>query len=185
MPKFQNIMQHLHPKVIIEKCDLPHDTARGKYVLQSSIVRNHMEFENTIIDYVRFHMNELYGFSPPPDQALFRARQFIDSSLGFDNAVFIGLSGTEGGMPNILNQICEGFKKEAKSAYYTYIIDTYIDFLNFAEIVEVMREFKAGLGGYSPLSTTYIEPEAMAGHYKEILWSYIEGLTKYKNLWTY
>lgn len=185
MPKFQQIMNHLDPKVVIAKTEIPHDTARGKYVLKSSVVSSYLEFEKVIIDYTAMHMKETMGSSLPPEFCLDKAKHFLDRSPGFDNSVFIGMSGTDGGMQLILNKICEGFKEEAKRAYFTYIVDTFIDPLAFQDIVQVMRELKAKIGAYSPQSWNYIEPEAMASHYREILWSYIDSLTKYKNLWAY
>jgi len=184
MPKFQNIMQQLHPKVIIEKCLLPSDTARGKYVLKSSIVKSSHEFEKEVLDYARFHFKEIMNFLPPPDFAFSKARNFLDQTLGYDNAVFIGLSGAEGGMPLVLTHIAEGFKQEAKKNYYDFIMTTYIDSLDFNEIADLMREFKSKLSAYSP-ALNFISPEQMVVNYKETIFNYIESLTKLKNLWSY
>ncbi len=74
---------------------------------------------------------------------------------------------------------------EAKQAYFTYVVNTFIDPLSFPDTVELMRELKQKIGAYAPQSFGFIEPEAMASNYKEILWKYIESLTKYKNLWAY
>lgn len=185
MPKYQQIMRHLNPKVVIAKTIVPHDTARGKYMLNSSVVRSYLEFEKVIIDYTAKHMQETLGGAPPIDFVLHRARTFLEASLGWDNSVFIGMSGTDGGMQLVLNKICDGFKEEAKKSYFMYIIDSFVDPLDFQDVVELMRELKAKIGAYSPQSFNYIEPEAMAAHYREILWSYIDSLTKYKNLWKY
>ncbi len=185
MGRYQDVMRHLHPKVIIEKVELPHDTARGKYSLNSSIAHSYLEFENIMINYLTHHMNEVFGNSLPPDFLLAKAKKFLEPIGGFKNAVYIGLSGTNGGMINILNNLSDGFKNEAKKAYFDYVIDAFIDPLSFQEVVEVMRELKDKISNYSPQSFAYIEPEAMAANYEEILWSYIESLSKYKNLWTY
>jgi len=186
MPKFQNLMQYLHPKVIIEKCEQPNDTARGKFLVQNSICKTHLEFENILISYVKHHMQEIFGHYPPPEFCLGKARRFLEESIGFQNCPYIALSGAQGGIPYLLNQVAEGFKKEAKEAYFTYVIDTYIDPLSYPDIIEVMREMKAKLGGYSPQSfQQYVTAEEMAKDYRAILWSYIDSLSKYKNLWTY
>ena len=112
MPKYQQIMRYLNPKTVIAKTVVPHDTARGKYLLNSSIVRSYLEFENVIIDYTTKHMRETLGGAPPIDFVLHRARGFLEASLGWDNSVFIGMSGIDGGMHLVLNKICGGFKEE-------------------------------------------------------------------------
>jgi len=185
MGKYDDIMQHLNPRVIIEKTEIPHDNARASCTLQSSIVGSYSEFEDLVIAYVAYHMQETFGSAPPPEFCLFTARKFLESSVGFDNAVFMGLSGTDGGMPGVLNQLCEEFKKEAKQAYFVYILDHYISPLSFPDIVEVMQELKDKIGAYSPQSFGYVSAEQMAGNYKEILWGYIESLTRYRNIWSY
>jgi hypothetical protein len=48
MPRYQNVMSYLHPRVIIAKIDEPHDTARGSYVLRSSIAGSYAEFERIV-----------------------------------------------------------------------------------------------------------------------------------------
>lgn len=185
MSKFQSIMYYLDPKLIIEKTEVPHDTARSNCTLQSSTVRDYHEFENLLIAYIAHHMQETLGHYPPPEFCLGKARDMLDNSIGFDNAVYISMSGADGGMNHVLNEICEGFKKEAKQAYFNYIIDRFISPLNFDQITEVMREFKEKLGNYTPESFNYISPEAMGVHYKSILKSYIDSLSRYRNLWNY
>ncbi len=186
MPRFQDIMQHLHPKVIIEKVELPHDTARAKYALPSSIASSHSEFEKIIINYTDHHMKEVFnGSTLPPDHLLSKAQNFLERTANLKQSIFTGLSGTDGGMHTVLNNIAEAFKSEAKQAYFVYVIDTFIDPLSFAEVVEVMRDLKGRLGGYSPQPFAYIQAESMAGDYKDILWQYINSLGQYKNLWQY
>lgn len=185
MGRFDNLMEHLNPKMIIEKTQTPHDNARAGVTLQSSIVGSYPEFESLLIAYVHHHMEQTWGGAPPPDMCLDRARMFLDKSMGYDNAVFIAMSGADGGIHYVLNEISNGFKEEAKRAYFTYIVDSFIEPMSFEETVEVMREFKERVGTYSPASFGYISPEQMAAKYKEILWSYIDSLSNYRNLWNY
>ncbi|MBT6562762.1 MAG: hypothetical protein HON76_09565 [Candidatus Scalindua sp.] len=186
MSRFQDVMQHLHPKVIIEKVDLPHDTARAKYALPSSIARSHSEFEKIIINYTDHHMKEVFnGNTLPPDLLLAKAQHYLEFSANLKQSIFTGLSGTDGGMHTVLNNIAEAFKMEAKKAYFVYVIDTFIDPLSFTEVVEVMRDLKGRLGGYSPQPFAFIQAESMAGDYQDILWQYISSLGQYKNLWQY
>ncbi len=182
---YQGIMSYLHPRVIIAKIDEPHDSARGSYVLGSSMAGSHAEFERIVIDYLDYHMNQTMGGSLPPEYLLDKARKILNSTGSFENAVFTALSGTEGGLTKVLNDLAEGLKQEARKAYFDYILDAFIDPLSFEEVVEVMSELQNCLSGYSPQPFSYISPEAMAENYRQILWQYMESLTRYKNLWVY
>jgi len=185
MPIYDELMQDLNPRVIIEKTEIPHDNARADCTLQSSIVSSHREFEDLLIAYVAHHTEKIYGMAYPEDISLEKARQFLESAIGFENAFYNAITGAEGGMPNILNEICNGFKKEAKRAYFQYILDRHIDPISFSEVVEVMRQLQQRMGAFSPDSLGYIPPEQMAGQYRDILWRYIDSLTRYRNLWAY
>ena len=179
-------MRPLHPKVVIEKVDLPHDTARGKYRLRSTIVGSHAEFERIIIDYSGHHMKEVFnGTSLPPDHLLSNAQNYLEHAGGLKQAVFIGLSGTDGGMGTVLNNIAEGFREEGRKAYFEYVINTFVDPLSFDEVVEVMRNLKDALVDFSPQAFAYVQPEAMAADYKNYIKQYYYTLTQYKNLWKY
>jgi hypothetical protein len=137
------------------------------------------------INYLDHHMSHTMGGSLPADHLLHKARQILDGTGDFENAVFIGLSGTDGGMNNVLNNLCEGLKQEARKAYFDYILDAFIDPLSFEEFVEVMSELQNCLSGYSPQPFSFIQPEAMAANYRQILWQYMESLSRYRNLWAY
>lgn len=185
MSKYDDVMRHLHPQVIIEKIEVPHDTARGSYSLQTSIARSHLEFQNILIDYVDHHMRSVIGTSLPPEYLLSKAKGYIGNEDRFNQALYIGMSGTDGGMVRVLNDIAEGFKNEAKEGYYSYVLDSFIDPLLFNEVVELMRELKNKLGQYAPQPFNYLEPEAMAANHKSILWQYIMSLQNYRNIWQY
>ncbi len=185
MSKYGDVMRHLHPQVIIEKVDVPHDTARGNYRLQTSIARSYLEFENILIDYMDHHMRAVIGSSLPPEYLLSKARGYIGNEERFDQALYIGMSGTDGGMVRTLNDVADGFKNEAREGYYRYVLDSFVDPLSFIEVVELMRELKNKLGQYAPQPFNYIEPEAMAAKYRDILWQYIISLQNYRNVWQY
>jgi len=185
MGKYDDIMQHLNPRVIIEKVETPHNEARGKYVLRSPVVRSYQEFEAVLVDYLNHHMKELYGSSLPPALLLAQARELLEQSEGFENSAYIALSGANGGVGYVLNNLAEGYKHKHKKAYFEYIMDTYIDQLDFSQVVELCRELKDKLSRFSPQPFNYISPEQMAADSKKNVWKYIETLTQHRNLWQY
>ena len=185
MSKLKQLMVPLDPRTIIAKTETPHDQARASITLQSIIVQSYAEFEDTLIAYIAHHTQMILGTALPIELCLDKARKFLDSSIGWDNAVYIAMSGSEGGVPNILNQINDQFKQESKQAYFSYYVDKFIDPLNFEEVVFVMAEIKEKLGAYSPESFGYISAESMAANYKDILWKYVESISRHRNLWSY
>jgi hypothetical protein len=185
MSKYNQMMQYLNPKEIIKKTQIPHDNARASVTLQSSTVRNYAEFEETIIAYVAHHTQKVLGMPLPPDLCLSKARRFLDSSIGWDNAVYIAMSGAEGGVPQILNELNDSFKQESKQSYFTYFLHQVLDPMNFSETVELMTELKQKIGAYAPESFNYISAQQMAGNYEDIIWKYIDSVSRHRNLWDY
>ena len=185
MGKFQDVMYYLHPQVIIQKVETPHNAARGKYVLRSPVVSGAQEFDNVIIDYMDHHLRELHGNSLSPDLLMAQAHELLEQAEGFDNLRFIALSGANGGIGYVLNVLAEAYKKRHKKAYFTYVMNTYIDELNPSQVLELCREFKDRLSGFSPQPFSYISPEAMAADFKAMLYRYIDTLTQHRNLWQY
>lgn len=185
MSKLKQIMVHLNPRTIIEKTQIPHDNARASITLQSSIVGSYREFEDIIIAYVAHHTQSVFGTAFPPELCLDKARRFLDLSIGWDNSVYIAMSGDQGALPFCLNEINEQFKQESKSAYFNFILGQELDILNYREIVQLMSELKQKIGAYSPESFGYIEPEAMAANYKDVLYKYIDSVSRHRNLWDY
>ncbi len=185
MSKYDEIMMHLDPRIIIEKTQTPYDNARAGCTLQSSIVGSYSEFDSLVTAFVVHVMETAQHGAPPIDHCQHKARTFLDNTMGFDNAVYTAMSGAEGGMQLVLNNITDGFKEEAKRAYFNYILDSYVEPMNFDEIVELMTELQEKIGAYSPESFGYVTPYQMAGKYREILWNYIDSLTRYRNLWSY
>ncbi|MCK5707044.1 MAG: hypothetical protein KAI43_05275 [Candidatus Aureabacteria bacterium] len=185
MSKFDDVMRHLNPKVIIEKTEIPHDTIRAKYVLKSSIVSSYREYENIIIDYIAFHSKALNNYPFSPDICLHEADKYLKKLGGLEKACYIGTSGADGGMPYILNLLNDGFKATAREAYFRFILNSFVTPHNFDETIELMQGLKDKLSAYSPYSFQYFSAAAMTADYKSIIWNYIDSLAQYKNIWKF
>jgi len=186
MARLRDLMRHLHPTVVIEKVDRQHDTARGTYPLRNTIVPSHAEFEKEIINYTDHHMKEVFhGCTLPPDILLGKAQNYLEHTGGIKQAIFTGLSGTDGGMGTVLNNIAEGFREEARKNYFEYIINSFVDPLSFNDVVELMKDLKESLVDFSPQAFAYVQPESMAADYRNYIRQYYYTLIQYKNLWKY
>jgi hypothetical protein len=185
MSRLKEMDADLNPRRILEMTQIPHDKARASVTLQKTTVSTFPEFEDTMIAYVSHHTRIILGTSLPPELCLDKARRFLDQSIGWENSVYISMSGDEGGIPFVLNQINDAFKSESKSAYISYFVDRHIDAFNFPQVIEVMKSIKERIGAYSPESFSYISTEQMAANYKDIIWRYIDSVSRHRNLWDY
>lgn len=181
---FTNLMKELEPDMILKKTHHEHDHIRGRYVVKSPIVRSYNEFCQEVIKYYQFHFSAVFGIPPYDDLALAKAREFLEKGFkgGWENAVMCGLSGDSGGMRYICDSICEGFMHESEQAYIAYILDTHLDPLDFRQLMELMREFKATLLNYAPASFQAMPVAVLAADYRGIIRQYIESLRRYSNL---
>ena len=59
------------------------------------------------------------------------------------------------------------------------------DPLSFDDVVEVMKDLKERLIDFSPPAFAYVQPESMAGDYRNYIRQYYYALTQHKNLWKY
>ncbi|OPY88344.1 MAG: hypothetical protein A4E71_00555 [Smithella sp. PtaU1.Bin162] len=184
--RFEVIMQHLNPKALIAKIEIPHDTIRASYPLKCSVVRSNREFQEALIHFMQYYWQARFNTSAPPDVCLGDALNYIKGAFGSeDNAAYIALSGTEGGLPAVLNAISEGWKRKDTDNYIDYILDKYCDPLNFDEVCDLLGDFKKALKGFAPYSFDYVSPAELFKNHRRIMKDYILSLRKYKNLWAY
>ena len=188
MGTFDDIMSILTPERIIQVTQIQHDDARGRFGISSPLVKSYAEFVQRITAYVIYHQQAAFGGPPmPPDMAWGKAGQILEKLFkgGINAAVMTGLSGDQGGMRFILDTICEGYKQESENNYITFILDSYLDPLDFDQIVQAMTEFKATLSQYAPASFKAIDPAGMAADYNTVVRQYIQSLRQYGNLRKY
>jgi hypothetical protein len=184
--KFDTISQLLDPNSMFENVEGVHDTARGRYIIQSPKVNTYKEYENKVVQYVdHIHKQVFNGGTLSPEMLLDKARKLLDSSTGFKNGAFIALSGRDGGLIKVFNEISDAFKAEHRKAFFEYIIDEHIDPLSYPEVVKVMTSLQQKIMAFSPQGYKFIEPQSMAADYRALLWDYINQLGNYKNIWKY
>jgi hypothetical protein len=184
MGKFETISQLLDPRKMVENVESVHDTARGRYSIQSPKVDTYKEYEDAVVHYVdHIHREVFNGATLSPEMLLQKAKGLLDSSMGFKNGAVLALTGKDGGLIKIFNEISDAFKAEHRKAYFEYIIDEHIDPLSFNEIVKVMTDLQDKIQAFSTQGFKYVEPNSMAADYRNLLWDYINQLGNFKNLW--
>lgn len=186
MSRADDLVRLLHPRVLIQRTEEPFDTALGMFTLKSSTVKSYHEFEGMLIAYMDHVEQRMGNASYPPHRLIDKARRFLTALLGsYEEAVFLAMSGAKGGCMYVLSVINEGYKQEEKAALVEYVINTYIDPLDFDQAVEVMEGLRGKLAAYCPQPFAFIKPETMAANYKDVIKQYVESVSQYKNLWQY
>jgi hypothetical protein len=186
MGKFEIISQILDPINMVKNVEGVHDTARGRYSIHSPKVNSYKEYEDAVVHYVdHIHRGVFNGATLSSEMLLHKAKGLLDQSMGFKNGAFIALSGKDGGLIKIFNEISDAFKAEHRKAYFEYIIDEHINPLSFQEVVSVMTDLQDKIMAFSPQVYKYIQPESMAADYRSLLWDYINQLGNFKNLYDY
>ena len=182
MTSFQEIIQYLHPDVILQLCDIPNDEARACYPIERITVSNYREFEDAILDYIKHHTEKVYGTACNDIVALSIAQNVLGE---LPRQAFVGLSGADGGITSLFNKINDDFKKTFKKNYFQLVMNELIDPLIPEEKIALMQEFKEHLSEYAPSSFDYLSAEAMGADYRNIIWQYLEGLARFRNLYRY
>ena len=186
MGKFETISQLLDPINIVEKVEGVHDTARGRYFIESPTVNTYKEYEEQLVGYVdHSHKQVFNGATLSPEMLLDKAKRLLETKMPFKDGAYQAMSGQNGGLIGIFNIISDAFKAEHRKAYFEYIIDEHIDPLSYPDIVKVMADLQKKLIAFSPKDYKFVQPESMAADYRTLLWDYINQIGHYKNIWKY
>jgi hypothetical protein len=182
--ELEKIMDILHPSELT-LLDAKHDTARAKFILNSTIVGNYLEYDRIIVSYFRHHLTEIGEAVPvSPEKALAEAKACMkDGGMDEEEAVHRAMSGEDGGMASVLTAISEGLKKRERAAKFEFVMNAYVNPLEFSQKVELMRELATKLiAGGTRKSYSQISPEELAGDYKRWISEYIQEQSKFKHI---
>ena len=182
MTILQEIIEYLHPDVVLQICDIPNDNARASFSIPNVTVRNYAEFQALILNYIKHHHKGIFG-QPCNDLV---ALTWAQDSLGdLERIAYLGLSGAEGGVATLLSKISDYFKQTIRKNFFDMIINDLIDPLDPEAKIRLMAEFKEHLSNFAPAYFNYVSPEAMAADYRSIIYRYMEGIGRFRNLYRY
>lgn len=180
-----NTMAELDETRIAQAVGIPADTARMTFRLASNTVSDYGEFSAIIGEYINHQYTSCIsiGGRMSSTEAIGRAKEILEQEYrrrrgniltAFNDA----RDGTNGGLRQILDVLCEKLKSESVEFYIRDVFDRNVAPHAWEEKVEIIRQFIEICGPYLSASIRADLPERFAHSYEELIREYTDGLTK-------
>jgi len=172
-PDLEEILQKLSPHTMAEKVTTPHRTAKLKFKLENSEIKDYGEFRDTVAKYVQHHFKEIYGAELPDEYALGQARDILSiEQLGFGSIKAAFRAATEGRMDEVIAALAGYFENQGQRNYINNVVDVYDDLDKQAELVGKVQERIKGILPGVELD----KPEYFAQQYSQIISNFANKL---------
>ena len=161
------ILELLDPRALAGKIDRPHDDALYSYRGPQGIPSSFQEFRDWLRQYYEYHYDTAIGagYRPPEEVSAGSAMQAVESAFGnrggIEGAFQTAVIGMEQGLHSSFVAIATFLRETHRKWYMRWVIDTYIDPLDFDKKVALVRS----------LQKTYPVPDGYAGKRPEELTS--------------
>jgi len=171
----------------LSKMTMAIDHARAVYVMNTTVVKNISEFNQTITSFYVFLLRHTSKIIDPIDhqQAAEDALALLERSFanqgGYKQAYLEGLSPQQGGLRYILTKVTEKFKQEEQEKYINYLFKTTVEPLSKKEKTALIKTIMERFRQYLP-SEVLNEPESYIEHYSEIFRYYVQSIDNVKSL---
>ena len=176
------ILTALSDRAIARNVTIPHDEARMAFPLHSNTVQTFAEFSELIGAYYNHHFTACIsgGARLSPSDAKGGAKEAIERTQrrGRDIVSVFNdaCDGTNGGMRAVLDMIADHLKEEGVRRYIRDVFETSVSPAEWAEKVEIIRQFIDQCGVNLSASVVRHQPERYAHDYQPLIQAYVEGL---------
>ncbi len=186
---FDMVVSQIKERAIAEHVGIPIDSARGSFILESSIVETFEGFVDSIVAYY-IHIQRYISSSPDKatDMTMARTeaiallqRTFRDKG-GDQTAFAMARDGVKGGIRTILDALTEQYKAEKSQAYIELVFTDAIEALGWDERVRCIRGLIKRAGGSLPKEIRDEPPERFARNYKSLLRIYVKSFDNVEQL---
>ena len=186
---FDMVVSQIKERAIAEQVGIPIDSARGSFILESSIVETFEGFVDSIVAYY-IHMQRYISSSPDKATDMTMARTEAIALLqrtfrdkGGDQAAFArARDGVKGGIRTILDALTEQYKAEKSQAHIELVFTDAIGALGWDERVRCIRGLIKRAGGSLPKEIRDEPPERFARNYKSLLRIYVKSFDNVEQL---
>ncbi len=148
-----SILELLDQSKIDRDVLLKHDEARETFRLPAITVADHQEFHYLLTSYVQHHAETVGEGHLSEPSAFNEAKRILDHAFqhdrfqeGFAAALQQAVSGADGGMRKILNEIADSLKRRALQNFMDYVYHHHINVLSRADNMELSRAFFTRFG---------------------------------------
>jgi hypothetical protein len=167
---------------------LPIDAARASFLLDRVTVDNSQQALDVITSFYIHLLEYTNGTagSPGIDQAGPDAHALMDRTFarggGAAAATAEAISGVQGGLRFVLDQMTEQFKRERQEAHVQHVIATAIDALDWDAKVGFVKEFLRRHPDVVPAELASEPPERFAKNYELIVRAYVNAMDGVKQM---
>lgn len=176
------LLKSLDAATIAAKVEIPIDTARGRFVLEKTVVANRDEFL-AIIEAFHHHVTRhVKGIAEPRSngEAVDLLEQAFCHEGGFAGALTEAQHGGRGGLRYVLDQMAEQYKLKKRQAYVLYRMHKAIDPLDWDQRLAFVRQIQERCGLPEELADQ--PPESLVKRYQELAAAVFDSLEPVKRL---
>ena len=177
---FDAVISQINQQALAQKFDIPIDSARGSYVLDSSTVASYDQFLDTIEAFyvhLQRHTGSQVADSVDPKATRAEGLALLERAFqrqgGSQAACARATDGTGGGMRRILDALTEQYKNDQQAQFIQRIFKDTLDGLDWDERVGFMQATLKRLGPNLPAEIRSQPPERFARHYEVIVQAYV------------
>ena len=185
---FKYVIDEIGRDTLIQRVDMPIDSARASFCLEKVIIDYSDELSQTIAAFYQHLLRYTHkGFDAvDQDAAGVEGLALLERSFagygGFSAALQEAKHGGKGGLRLILDTITNQFKREEREKYVNHVLKTVLDPLEWKTKVQFMAWFLKHLGPNLPQEILNQPPGRYATHYETIAKAYAESMDTIKSV---
>lgn len=182
------LLSELDPKNLAEKVGIPIDSARGNFVLDSSVAQSDLEFFEIINAFYLHLLRWTHQLVEPVDptsvaaEAAHCLERAFSRKGGARAAKAEGLDGSQGGMRIVLDAYCEEYKSSQEYKHINWILTEMLEALPYEQKLSVMGEVLEFLRPYLPGDLQDLTPEQLIGREREVIHRLARAISNLRNL---
>lgn len=179
---FDMVLSSINIDALTKKINLPIDTARARFVMESITVESNEEFLNILSSFYIHILRHTGSLSSNIKDAESEAVNLLENAFrykgGYKAAFYEAQTATQGGLRYILNIMTEEYKRKKQEIYINSVLKRSIESRNGQEKILFIKAFLKRFESYLPDEIKSKDPKTYASHYEEIARAYVQSLDK-------
>ncbi len=176
MQRIDNVLGAINDVVVAEKIDKAHQRARQIFDDRRTVIRDYREFEDVTSRFVIHQSREAVGGGTlSRSEAIGQASHILNQSRRYgsvNNAYQAAVSGRNGGLPGVLDEMASVFTDISSRNYIRAAIDQYVSPVSWEDRKAIVREIFSRYRHILPADLQNADPDQFANNYSAL----IEGL---------
>lgn len=177
-----DVISLINAGALAERINIPVDSARAAYSLDSVLVAGHEAFNDTVTSFVVHLLRRVRGADANEPTEAFGAEAFallertFTRDGGLKGALLEAQTGSKGGMRFVLDAMTEQFKKEEREKEVNRVLTEALDPLDWDSQVAIMKALLERLWIHLPEDIRGQPPERYASQVQLLAKAYVESM---------